>query len=122
MPPCTLGVYGGDKQPIHQKECTIVNQPQESGGLSNRTAKKTGHRDNINKWATQGHEVSVPRRLMDITEASLYIGLQVDTIYRMVSQRRIPFVKVGRRTMFDVHLLDDWLDSHTVLPIPQREA
>lgn len=35
---------------------------------------------------------------MDIKEASLYIGLQVDTIYRMVSQRRIPFVKVGRRT------------------------
>jgi excisionase family DNA binding protein len=55
---------------------------------------------------------------MDITEASRYIGLQVDTIYRMVSHRRIPFVKVGRRTMFDLQLLDDWLAQHTVLPTP----
>jgi excisionase family DNA binding protein len=59
---------------------------------------------------------------MDIREASLYIGLQVDTIYRMVSERRIPFVKVGRRTMFDVRLLDQWLDRHTVLPTVQRGA
>ena len=57
------------------------------------------------------------RRLVDITEASHYIGLQVDTVYRMVSQRRIPFVKVGSRTMFNVRLLDDWLDKNTVLPV-----
>lgn len=56
------------------------------------------------------------RRLLSIGQASEYLGLQVDTIYRMVSQRRIPFVKVGRRTMFDVRLLDDWLEKHTVLP------
>ena len=52
----------------------------------------------------------------------LYIRLEVDTIYHMVSQRRIPFVKVGRRTMFDVQLLDDWLDRHTVLPTPRKVA
>ena len=100
----------------------IVNQIHESGWTSNRTAKKTGRRDNIGKWGKQEDEGSLPRRLMDITEASLYIGLQVDTIYRMVSHRRIPFVKVGRRTMFDVHLLDDWLDQHTVLPTPPKGA
>ena len=99
-----------------------MNQTQESGCLANRTAKKTRRTDNIGKWATQGEEVSVPRRLMDITEASLYIGLNVDTIYRMVSQRRIPFVKVGRRTMFDVHLLDEWLADHTVMPLPPKVA
>jgi excisionase family DNA binding protein len=66
--------------------------------------------------------LSAGRRLLDIKEASLYIGLQVDTIYRMVSQRRIPFVKVGRRTMFDVRLLDDWLAKNTVMPIPPKVA
>jgi excisionase family DNA binding protein len=101
-----------------KEECKIVNQTQESPGLSKKTAKKTRHRGNIGKWAMQENEGSVPRRLMDITEASLYIGLQIDTIYRMVSQRRIPFVKVGRRTMFDIQWLDDWLDQHTVLPTP----
>lgn len=66
--------------------------------------------------------MQVGRRLFDIKEASDYIGLQVDTVYRMVSQRRIPFVKVGRRTMFNVRLLDDWLDENTVLPLFQKAA
>ena len=96
-----------------------MSQTQESDCLSKRTAKKTRRRDNIGQWGKQEDGESIPRRLMNITEASLYIGLQVDTIYRMVSQRRIPFVKVGRRTLFDVRLLDDWLDRHTVLPVPE---
>lgn len=99
-----------------------MNDSQESGGLSNRTAKKTRHRGDIGQWVKQGEMVSVTPRLIDIAEASRYIGLQVDTIYRMVSQRRIPFVKVGRRTLFDVRLLNDWLDRHTVLPIPPKVA
>lgn len=97
-----------------------MNEAQESDCLVKSTAKKTRRRDNIEQWGRQGDTVSIPRRLMDITEASLYIGLQVDTIYRMVSQRRIPFVKVGRRTMFDMRLLDEWLDRHTVLPTAQK--
>jgi excisionase family DNA binding protein len=73
---------------------------------------------------SKGVQVGTPtgRRLLGIKEASLYIGLQVDTIYRMVSQRRIPFIKVGRRTMFDVRLLDDWLAKHTVMPTPPKVA
>jgi len=74
------------------------------------------------KGVMEGGTVSGRRRLIDIKEASLYIGLQVDTIYHMVSQRRIPFVKVGRRTKFDVRLLDEWLERHTVLPTPQKVA
>ena len=36
------------------------------------------------------------RRLLTVKEVSGYTGLAPDTIYTMVSQRRIPFVKVGR--------------------------
>lgn len=74
------------------------------------------------KGVVEGDSGPGRRRLIDIQEASLYIGLQVDTIYRMVSQRRIPFVKVGRRTKFDVRLLDEWLERHTVLPTPPKVA
>ncbi len=98
-----------------------MNHTEESGGLSKSTAKKTRQRDNINKWAMQGEERCVSRRLLNIKETSLYIRLEVDTIYRMVSERRIPFVKVGRRTLFDVRLLHEWLEQHTVLPTsPKR--
>jgi excisionase family DNA binding protein len=35
-------------------------------------------------------------RLIDIKAAAGYTGVSVHTLYAMVSQRRIPFVKVGR--------------------------
>ena len=57
------------------------------------------------------------QRLLNIKETAAYTGLSVHTIYTMVSQRRIPYVKVGRLTKFDRTLLDKWLRDHTVLPM-----
>ena len=60
------------------------------------------------------------RRLIDIRDAASYTGLSVHTVYAMVSQRRIPFVKVGRLLKFDLGLLDGWITQHTVMPMPPR--
>ncbi|MBA5868379.1 MAG: helix-turn-helix domain-containing protein [Nitrospira sp. CR1.3] len=60
------------------------------------------------------------RRLVSIKEAALYTGLSPHTIYSMVSQRRIPFVKVGRLVKFDLELLDKWIKQNTVMPMPPR--
>ena len=62
------------------------------------------------------------RRLVSIKEAALYTGLSPHTIYTMVSQRRIPFVKVGRLVKFDVELLDKWIKQNTVMPLPPRSS
>jgi excisionase family DNA binding protein len=34
-----------------------------------------------------------------------------------VSQRRIPFIKVGRLVKFNQGTLDAWLKQHTVIPM-----
>lgn len=60
------------------------------------------------------------QRLLSVREAAHYMGLSPHTLYTMVSQRRIPYVKVGRLTKFDVVLLDAWLKQHTVMPIPSK--
>ena len=60
------------------------------------------------------------RRLISIQEAAAYTGLAVPTLYTMVSQRRIPYVKVGRLTKFDVGLLNAWIKQNTVMPMPPR--
>ena len=60
------------------------------------------------------------QRLLSIKEAANYMGLSPHTLYTMVSQRRIPYVKVGRLTKFDVGLLEAWLKQHTVMPIPSK--
>ncbi len=56
----------------------------------------------------------ITRRLLDINEVAQYTGLSVHTLYTMVSQRRIPFVKMGRLTKFDREEIDRWIVSHTV--------
>ncbi len=45
--------------------------------------------------------VKLTRRLFHIREVAEYTGLLVHTLYTMVSQRRIPFVKAGRLVKFD---------------------
>ncbi len=59
----------------------------------------------------------ITRRLVSIQEAGDYLGLSVHTVYTMVSQRRVPFVKVGRLVKFDLALLDAWIAKRTVMPI-----
>ena len=54
------------------------------------------------------------RRLLDIRSASEVLGLSRHTLYSWVCQRRIPFVKAGRRTMFDTRDLEKWIDQMKV--------
>lgn len=59
----------------------------------------------------------VPQRLLAIQDAATYTGISVHTLYTMVSQRRIPFVKVGRLVKFDLKMLDAWIKQRTVMPM-----
>jgi len=60
------------------------------------------------------------RRLISIQEAAEYTGLSHHTLYTMVSQRRVPFVKMGRLVKFDVELVDKWIKQNTVMPMPPK--
>ena len=60
------------------------------------------------------------QRLMSVKETAAYTGLSHHTVYTMVSQRRIPFVKVGRLLRFDEGLIQAWLKEHTVMPMPTK--
>lgn len=62
------------------------------------------------------------RRLLDISDVATYTGLSVHTLYTMVSQRRIPYVKVGRLTKFDLRLLDEWIAKNTSMPMPLKRS
>jgi excisionase family DNA binding protein len=54
------------------------------------------------------------RRLLSVTELSEYLGLPKNTIYCWVSQRRIPFVKCGRLTRFDLQKIEKWIEENSV--------
>lgn len=61
-------------------------------------------------------------QLIDISSAAQALGVSVHTLYKMVSQRRIPYVKVGSRVKFDPLKLEDWIKEQTVMPMPERKG
>ena len=61
--------------------------------------------------------VQVPlRRFLNIDELSLYLGTPKSTLYKMIMERRIPFIKFGgkRAVKFDVKAIDTWMEKQIV--------
>ena len=49
------------------------------------------------------------REVMDIRQASEYLGISADTLYRYASDGLIPAFKLGNRWRFKRSLLDGWM-------------
>ncbi len=54
------------------------------------------------------------RRLITAKEAGQYLSLSTDTVYRLASLKRLPYLKIGGRVLFDVKALDHWIEKHMV--------
>jgi excisionase family DNA binding protein len=54
------------------------------------------------------------RRLITAKEAGQYLSLSTETIYRMASLKKMPYLKIGDRVLFDVKALDQWIEKHMV--------
>ena len=52
------------------------------------------------------------RRLLDIDAVAEQLGTSVRHLRRLVQERRIPVVRVGRLIRFDPADLDAWLEEH----------
>jgi excisionase family DNA binding protein len=61
------------------------------------------------------------RRLVDIRVLADYLGISPDTGYTLVSQRRIPYVRVGRLLRFDLKTIDGWITQNSVMPMPREK-
>lgn len=53
-------------------------------------------------------------RLLDVDSLADRLGVTSRHIRRLVTERRIPFVKVGRFVRFDPAAIADWLSRHRV--------
>lgn len=71
------------------------------------------------------------REVMDIRQASEYLGISGDTLYRYASEGFIPAFKLGNRWRFKKNLLDAWMDEKsgvkveapaTVMPKQKKPA
>lgn len=49
------------------------------------------------------------RSTMTVKETSEFLGVSVDTIYRMVRQKQIPHFRVRKRIFFRADSLEEWM-------------
>jgi excisionase family DNA binding protein len=61
------------------------------------------------------------KEVMTLREASQYLGISQDTLYKYLGENKIPAFKLGNRWRFKKDLLDRWMEkkSERVLDIPK---
>ena len=54
------------------------------------------------------------REVMNIRQASQYLGVSPDTLYKYVNERKIPAFKLGNRWRFKKSKLDQWMEEKSM--------
>ena len=59
------------------------------------------------------------REVMNIRQASQYLGVSPDTLYKYVGEQKIPAFKLGNRWRFKKSKLDQWMEEKSSEMEPQ---
>ena len=57
------------------------------------------------------------REVMNIRQASQYLGVSPDTLYKYVNEQKIPAFKLGNRWKFKRSMLDAWTSGWKSSPV-----
>jgi excisionase family DNA binding protein len=56
------------------------------------------------------------KEVMTLREASQYLGISPDTLYKYLNEDKIPAFKLGNRWRFKKDLLDRWMEQKSERP------
>jgi excisionase family DNA binding protein len=59
----------------------------------------------------------IVRRLLNVGETALYLGVKVDTVYKWSRMGVLSKVKLGGALRFDVNVLDRFIEQHSTKAI-----
>jgi len=59
----------------------------------------------------RGWNMADSREVMNIRQASQYLGVSPDTLYKYVGEQKIPAFKLGNRWRFKKSRLDQWMEE-----------
>ncbi|MGH9375238.1 MAG: helix-turn-helix domain-containing protein [Terriglobia bacterium] len=59
---------------------------------------------------------------MDVREASQYLGVSKETLYKYVTEERVPAFKLGNRWRFKKAVLDNWMERQSRQRKASRET
>ena len=55
--------------------------------------------------------VKESREVMNLRQASQYLGVSPDTLYRYIGEGKVPAFKLGNRWKFKKTILDRWMEK-----------
>jgi excisionase family DNA binding protein len=61
------------------------------------------------------------REVMNIRQASQYLGVSPDTLYKYVGEQKIPAFKLGNRWRFKKSKLDQWMEEKSTQMEPRAK-
>lgn len=72
---------------------------------------------------------SAVREVMDIRQASSYLGISPDSLYKYAADGLVPAFKLGNRWRFKRSLIDEWMSRQSsasmapmqLMPAPSRQ-
>ena len=56
-------------------------------------------------------------KLLNIEEAAALLNISVKTIYGLTCAKKVPYIKIGARVLFDPDEIKAWIESQKVKPI-----
>ena len=74
-------------------------------------------------WGIGKGAMADSREVMNIRQASQYLGVSPDTLYKYVGEQKIPAFKLGNRWRFKKSKLDQWMEekSSQMEPVMKRK-
>ena len=60
------------------------------------------------------------KEVMTLREASQYLGISPDTLYKYLNEDKIPAFKLGNRWRFKKDLLDRWIEKKSERVLDSR--
>jgi len=81
----------------------------KSSGFSPNSSGMSRHARDETLW----NEITMAdsREVMNIRQASQYLGVSPDTLYKYVNEQKIPAFKLGNRWRFKKSKLDQWMEE-----------
>jgi len=72
-------------------------------------------------WGKSKGTMADSREVMNIRQASQYLGVSPDTLYKYVGEQKIPAFKLGNRWRFKKSRLDQWMEEKSSEMEPQAK-
>jgi excisionase family DNA binding protein len=55
-----------------------------------------------------------PKKLLSVQEIAEYINTTPQYIYKMVHYKKIPHIKLGKKLLFELKIINEWLNKKRV--------